>query len=55
MSGMKRLDAKIDATAVVPAQAGTHIPETEVMGPRFRGDDIEIRGDDTENEEGHMT
>ena len=25
--------------AVVPAKAGTHIPETVVMGPRFRGDD----------------
>src|ERR1700756_4710586 len=24
---------------VVPAQAGTHIPETVVMGPRLRGDD----------------
>jgi hypothetical protein len=27
------------ALSVVPAQAGTHIPEPEVMGPRFRGDD----------------
>jgi hypothetical protein len=26
-------------SAVVPAQAGTHIPEVVVMGPRFRGDD----------------
>jgi hypothetical protein len=25
--------------AVVPAKAGTHIPEAAVMGPRFRGDD----------------
>jgi len=25
--------------AVVPANAGTHIPEAVVMGPRFRGDD----------------
>jgi hypothetical protein len=25
--------------AVVPAKAGTHIPEAVVMGPRFRGDD----------------
>jgi hypothetical protein len=25
--------------AVVPAKAGTHIPEPVVMGPRFRGDD----------------
>jgi hypothetical protein len=25
--------------AVVPAQAGTHIPEPVVMGPRLRGDD----------------
>ena len=25
--------------AVVPAQAGTHIPESVVMGPRVRGDD----------------
>ena len=24
---------------VVPVQAGTHIPEPVVMGPRFRGDD----------------
>ncbi len=24
---------------VVPAKAGTHIPESVVMGPRFRGDD----------------
>jgi hypothetical protein len=24
---------------VVPAQAGTHIPEPVVMGSRFRGDD----------------
>ena len=44
-------------TAVVPAQAGTHIPETTgrgTMGPRFRGDDTEY-GDGTEHEEGHMT
>jgi len=30
--------------AVVPAKAGTHIPETATrgaMGPRFRGDDTE--------------
>jgi hypothetical protein len=27
------------APAVVSAQAGTHIPETVVMGPHFRGDD----------------
>src|SRR5215831_5245633 len=27
------------ALSVVPAQAGTHIPEPEVMGPRLRGDD----------------
>jgi hypothetical protein len=26
-------------SAVVPAHAGTHIPEAVVMGPRFRGDD----------------
>src|ERR1700730_15862792 len=26
-------------TPVVPAQAGTHIPEPVVMGPRLRGDD----------------
>jgi hypothetical protein len=25
--------------AVVPAKAGTHIPEAVVMGPRLRGDD----------------
>src|SRR5262245_4221521 len=25
--------------SVVPAKAGTHIPEAVVMGPRFRGDD----------------
>jgi hypothetical protein len=25
--------------AVVPAKAGTHIPEAVVMGPRFRGDE----------------
>jgi hypothetical protein len=24
---------------VVPAKAGTYIPEAVVMGPRFRGDD----------------
>jgi hypothetical protein len=24
---------------VVPAQAGTHIPEAAIMGPRLRGDD----------------
>ena len=29
----------ITFSAVVPAQAGTHIPEAVVMGPRFRGDD----------------
>src|SRR5262245_1064090 len=28
--------------AVVPAKAGTHIPETVVMGPRFRGDDSHV-------------
>src|SRR5262249_26273513 len=28
--------------AVVPAQAGTYIPEPVVMGPRLRGDDILI-------------
>jgi hypothetical protein len=27
------------ARSVVPAQAGTHIPELVVMGPCFRGDD----------------
>src|SRR5215831_6298632 len=27
------------ALSVVPAQAGTHIPEPVVMGPRLRGDD----------------
>jgi hypothetical protein len=26
-------------STVVPAQAGTHIPEAVVMGPRVRGDD----------------
>jgi hypothetical protein len=25
--------------AVVPAHAGTHIPETVIMGRRLRGDD----------------
>ena len=25
--------------AVIPAQAGIHIPETVAMGPRLRGDD----------------
>jgi hypothetical protein len=29
----------ITLSDVVPAQAGTHIPEAVVMGPRFRGDD----------------
>jgi len=29
----------ITSPSVVPAQAGTHIPEAVVMGPRFRGDD----------------
>ena len=33
------LTAQGMSTVVVPAQAGTHIPETVVMGPRFRGDD----------------
>jgi hypothetical protein len=28
-----------DTRSVVPAHAGTHIPEAVVMGPRFRGDD----------------
>jgi 2-iminobutanoate/2-iminopropanoate deaminase len=27
-------------TAVIPAQAGIHIPEPVVMGPHFRGDDM---------------
>ena len=29
---------------VVPAQAGTHIPELVVIGPRFRGDDTRVSG-----------
>jgi len=29
--------------AVVPAKAGTHIPEPVVMGPRLRGDDRECQ------------
>src|SRR5262249_48165001 len=35
----RRSDSAATDTAVVPAQAGTHIPELVVMGPRFRGDD----------------
>ena len=30
---------RITLSAVVPAKAGTHIPEAVVMGPRVRGDD----------------
>jgi hypothetical protein len=29
----------VNYMSVVPAHAGTHIPEAVVMGPRFRGDD----------------
>jgi hypothetical protein len=29
----------ITSPSVVPAQAGTHIPEAFFMGPRLRGDD----------------
>jgi hypothetical protein len=38
---MRNLADRFDVTfsAVVPAHAGTHIPEAVVMGPRFRGDD----------------
>jgi hypothetical protein len=53
--GHTKIGATLDA--VVPAQAGNHIPETTVcgtMGPRLRGDDTEYV-DDTEHEEGHMT
>ena len=34
----------ITFSAVVPAQAGTHIPEAVVMGPGFRGDDSLMNG-----------
>src|SRR5262249_12742450 len=35
----KRIADSLDHLAVVPAKAGTHIPEPVVMGPRLRGDD----------------
>ena len=28
--------------SVVPAKAGTHTPESVVMGPRLRGDDSQM-------------
>jgi len=29
----------LTSLSVVPAKAGTHVPEAVVMGPRLRGDD----------------
>src|SRR5262249_56003346 len=40
--GGPRFVPKSDSSPVVPAKAGTHIPETVVMGPRVRGDDRRI-------------
>src|SRR5262245_11079716 len=37
--GLSAASVKQHQRGVVPAQAGTHIPETVVMGPRLRGDD----------------
>jgi hypothetical protein len=34
-----RAQARQNKWTVVPAKAGTHIPEAVVMGPRLRGDD----------------
>src|SRR4029434_1710982 len=38
-SGSRRGAESCQHYGVIPAYAGTHIPETVVMGPRFRGDD----------------
>jgi hypothetical protein len=41
--------------SVVPAQAGTHIPESVVMDPRFRGDDSCGNGSTAFNRNRHAT
>ena len=35
--------AAAPAPTVIPAKAGTHLPQLEEMGPRFRGDDGEVQ------------
>src|SRR5262245_21014846 len=41
-SGLLRMMPSEVVVAVVPAQAGTHIPESVFMGPSVRGDDSHV-------------